>query len=277
MKVKPIILKLGGSVVTEKDKAFTPNMDAIERLTKEVSKADVRKLVLVHGGGSFGHPLAKQYGTKEGFTGSPSQIIGFSRTHEAMVALNKLIVDALIRHNIPAVGLAPSSFIFTKSGRIQHFEDKPLTRFLEMGFVPVLYGDAVLDLEIGFTILSGDQLTVSLALKFNAQKILFGVDVDGLFTSDPKICPSARLIPRLTLHELRNMQHKIEESKFTDVTGGMFGKILELMPAVENGIQVMIVNAAKPNNVYKALKGEKVLGTLIERDKIGQSNTRKKS
>lgn len=265
LKAKPTILKLGGSVITEKDKAFTPNMEAIERLGKEVSKANVSKLILVHGGGSFGHPLAKEYAIKEGFSGSPSQIIGFSQTHEAMVTLNKLIVDALIRHNIPAVSLAPSSFILTKSGRIQHFEDKPLTKFLEMGFVPVLYGDAVLDLEIGFTILSGDQLTAFLASKFSAQKILFGVDVDGLFTSDPKTCSSAQLIPYLTLHELRKMQHKIEESKFTDVTGGMFGKILELTPAVENGIPVIIVNAAKPDNIFKALKGERVLGTLIEK------------
>jgi isopentenyl phosphate kinase len=265
LKIKPTILKLGGSVITEKNKVFTPNKKAINRLAKEISEANVSRLILVHGGGSFGHPLAKQYRIKEGFTGSSSQIFGFSKTHEAMVSLNKLIVDALINHNISAVSLAPSSFVFTKSGRILHFEDKPLTKFLEMGFVPVLYGDAVLDLEIGFTILSGDQLTAFLASKFDAQKILIGIDVDGLFTNDPKTYPSAQLIPKITLQELKNMQHKMEEPKVTDVTGGMLGKILELTPVVEGGIPVIIVNAAKPKNVYKALKGEKVLGTLIEK------------
>ena len=44
----------------------------------------------------------------------------------------------------------------------------------------------------------------------------------------------------------------------------MLGKISELILAVEIGISVLIVNALKPNNVYKALKGQKVVGTLIE-------------
>ena len=61
------------------------------------------------------------------------------------------------------------------------------------------------------------------------------------------------------------MQPKIGEARVTDVTGGMLGKVLELMPAVEKGIQVIIVNAAKPSNVYKALKNERVVGTVIER------------
>ncbi len=59
------------------------------------------------------------------------------------------------------------------------------------------------------------------------------------------------------------MQHDIEEAKVTDVTRGMLGKILELIPAVERMISALIVNAAKPNNIYKALKGEKVTGTTI--------------
>jgi isopentenyl phosphate kinase len=92
-----------------------------------------------------------------------------------------------------------------------------------------------------------------------------GIDVDGLFTGDPKVDSSAHLVNRLTLEELKKMLARIEESKVTDVTGGMLGKMAELMPAVEKGIPSFIVNAAKPNNVYKSLKGEKTVGTLIER------------
>jgi isopentenyl phosphate kinase len=64
---------------------------------------------------------------------------------------------------------------------------------------------------------------------------------------------------------LRKLHHKIEENKVPDVTGGMFGKMMELMPAVEKGIQTMIINAAKSDNVYKALKSERVSGTVIKR------------
>jgi isopentenyl phosphate kinase len=264
LSVKPTVLKLGGSVITNKEKPLTPNLPATERLAREISRANVSPLVLVHGGGSFGHPVARQYGISEGYKGS-SQIMGFSKTHQAMTELNKLIVASLINRNIAAVEVQPSSCVVTKAGRIQSMEEKPLKKMLEMGFVPVLYGDAVLDSETGFAILSGDQLVSSLAIKLGAYRIIVGVDVNGLYTADPKTDPSAHLIQHITLEELKNLKHKIEGSKVTDVTGGMLGKISELTSAVEHGIQTIIVNATKPNRVYKALKGEKVVGTIIEK------------
>jgi isopentenyl phosphate kinase len=261
-KHKLKILKLGGSVITRKEKPLTADLKAIERLGREISEAKVSRLVLVHGGGSFGHPLAKQYELKEGYK-EKSQLLGFSKTRQAMAALNKLVVDALIRRNIAAVGLQPSAFVVTKSGRIGCIEEQPLRRVLETGFLPVLYGDAVTDSDLGFTILSGDQLAAFLAIQLGASEIILGIDVDGLYTSDPKSALSARLIRHITLQELRSMLHEIEEAKVTDVTRGMLGKILELMPAVENGIPALIVNAAKPNNIRKALRGEEVTGTTI--------------
>jgi isopentenyl phosphate kinase len=264
LSVKPSVLKLGGSVVTDKEKPLTPNLQAIERLANEISRANVSPLVLVHGGGSFGHPAAEQYGLAEGYKDS-SQVMGFSITHQAMTKLNKLIVDFLISHNIPAVEVQPSSCVITKAGRIQTMEDRPLRKMLEMRFVPVLYGDVVLDSEAGFAILSGDQLVSSLAMNLDARRIVVGVDVDGLFTGDPKTDSSARLIQHITLEGLKNLEPLIEGSKVTDVTGGMLGKMFELKPAVEHGIQAIIVNATEPNRVYKALKGEKVVGTVIER------------
>jgi len=259
------VLKLGGSVITRKEKTLTPNLPAMRRLAREISEAAVSQLVLIHGGGSFGHPLAKRYSLQEGFRDA-SQLLGFSKTHQAMVALNKMVVDALIQRNIPAVGLQPSSCVVTKSGRINLIEDKPLRKLLESGFVPVLYGDTVLDLDLGFSILSGDQLVAHLAVLLGASRVIMGIDEDGLYSADPKVDPSAHLISHITLRELKNMQQGLERAKTPDVTGGMFGKIGELVPAVERGVSAFIVNAAKPNNVYKALKGEGVVGTLIEKE-----------
>jgi len=262
---KLVVLKLGGSVITDKEKPMTQNLDAIQRLAKEIADANVERLIIVHGGGSFGHPLAKQYKIKEGYE-EQSQIEGFSKTHQAMLELNKHVVDALIHHNIAAFSVSPSSFIITKAGRIQVFYDSTLTRLLDTGFVPVLFGDAVLDNKIGFTILSGDQLVATLATRFKADKIIIGADVDGLCTSDPKTDVSAQLIPHITLQRLKALLHNIEEAKVTDVTGGMLGKILELIPAINADIPAIVVNAAKEGNIYKALKEEEVIATLIEKE-----------
>lgn len=264
-EAKLMVLKLGGSVITDKGKPMTPNLDAIQRLAKEIADANVERLIIVHGGGSFGHPLAKQYKIKEGYE-DPSQIEGFSKTHQAMLELNKLVVDALIRHNIAAFSVSPSSCIVTKARRIQIFYNSTLIQLLDIGFVPVLFGDAVLDNNIGFTILSGDQLVATLATKFKANKIIIGADVDGLHTADPKTDDSAQLIPHITLQELKTLLHNIEKAKVTDVTGGMLGKILELIPAIDADIPTIIVNAAEECNVYKALREEKVVSTLIEKE-----------
>ena len=264
MSVKPTVLKLGGSVITNKEKPSTPNLQAINRLANEISQASVLSFVLVHGGGSFGHPVAERYKLAEGY-GDPSQIIGFSETHLAMTALNSLVMKALIRHNIPAVEVQPSSCVVTKAGRIQSMELKPLKKMLKMGFVPVLYGDAVFDSKKGFAILSGDQLVSSLAIKLGSDRIIMGVDEDGLYTADPKTDSSAHLIHHMTLEELKSLKHKIEGSKATDVTGGMLGKMLELSLAIEYKIKTVIVNATEPQRVYKALEGKKVIGTIIEK------------
>ncbi len=262
MVIKPAVLKLGGSVITNKREPMTPNLPEIERLSREIAEAKVSHLVLIHGGGSYGHPLAEQYALSGGYK-EQTQLVGFSQTHQAMVALNKLVVDALIRQNMAAVGLQPSSLVVTSSGRIRSIEEQPLRNMLEMGFLPVFCGDAVFDSDLGFTILSGDQLAAFLAVQLGAGKIILGADVDGLYTSDPKSDPSARLIRRATLSDLRNMEHEIEKARVTDVTGGMAGKMAELIPAVEKKISALIVNAVTPNNIYKALKGEEVVGTTI--------------
>lgn len=264
MSIKPIVLKLGGSVITDKEKPSTPNFEIIERLAKEIARANVSSLILVHGGGSFGHPIAKKYNLIKGYN-DPSQIVGFSEAHRAMTKLNSIIIEALIQQNVNAVVVQPSSCVITRFGRIQSLELKPLERMLNLGLVPVLYGDAVLDSERGFAILSGDQLVSSLAIKLGVSNIIVGVDVDGLFSSDPKINSNARLIPRVTLEELITQKHEIEGSQATDVTGGMLGKMHELIPAIERNIQVLVINARKPLRIYKALKGKEVIGTIIEK------------
>jgi isopentenyl phosphate kinase len=265
LKANAIILKLGGSAITVKEKPFTANQSVIKNLAREIAKAKVPHLILVHGGGSFGHPLAKEYAIDEGHK-DPSQIIGFSKTHSAMTVLNQLVVETLIQCNIPAIGFASSSFIVTKSGRIEKMDVNIISKMLEMGFMPVLYGDAVLDTRKGFTILSGDQLVANLAITLGADRIILGVDVDGLYAGDPKSDPSAKLIEKTNLNELKKEHSWIDKAKVTDVTGGMYGKIIELIPAIEQGTRALILNGTKRGSVYRALCNEKVKGTIIERE-----------
>ncbi|MBN2334094.1 isopentenyl phosphate kinase family protein [Candidatus Bathyarchaeota archaeon] len=257
------VLKLGGSVVTDKDRPFTANRENIRRLSMEIAEADAQPLVIVHGGGSYGHPLAKEYDIADGYS-YPRQVIGFSRTHQAMVKLNGLIVDALLAAGVPAFSVTSSSFIKTKRRRIRSVDLGIVRGSIENGLVPVLYGDAVIDTEQGFAILSGDQLVVKLAAGLIAEQIVLGSDVDGVYTADPKLGKGARLIKELSIGELEQMTG-IGDAVSTDVTGGMFAKIREAAEAVEAGVEVLLVNATEPGRVRAALRGENVIGTRLRR------------
>lgn len=264
-EMEATVLKIGGSVITDKSSELVARTEAINRLSEEVEKARLKRLIMVHGGGSFGHPTAQKYGIKEGLR-EEAQKMGFAETHHVMTVLNGLVMDALVWHNIPAVSVAPSCCVTTENGRIKTFDDTILKTYLNMGFAPVLYGDATLDEKLGFTVLSGDQLVSHLARRLGVGRIVIGVDTDGLYDADPKANRNAKLYTHLSLEELKEIKDKLGKSISTDVTGGMLGKIIELVPAIEQKIPVIIVNAAKPNRVYKALRGEKVEGTVIEKE-----------
>jgi isopentenyl phosphate kinase len=257
------VLKLGGSVITIKDKAMTADYVGIRRLSEEIKAAWPLPLVLVHGGGSFGHPVAKKYRLIEGYK-SERQVVGFARTHRAMHELNSIVVDALIEKGVPAISISPSSFILTEKGRIDTINLEVIGRLVVKGVLPVLFGDVVIDRSKGFTILSGDQLTVRLAIDLGAERLIFGVDVDGVYTSNPKLVPEARIIREFPLEQLMGYI-KIGEALTTDVTGGMLGKVSEAKYAVEAGVEVLIANATTSDVILKALRGEPVTGTILKR------------
>ena len=114
--------------------------------------------------------------------------------------------------------------------------------------------------------LSGDQLVSHLARTLAAKKIIIGVDTNGLYDADPKVEKNAKMYAHLTMNELEKIKTKLGGSTAADVTGGMLGKVSELIPAVAQGIPVTMVNASKPNRVYKALMGEPIEGTVMEKE-----------
>jgi isopentenyl phosphate kinase len=262
---RPIILKIGGSAITDKTGELAAKTEIINRLAEEIKRADLDNLIVVHGGGSFGHPTALKYGLKDGYNDDPTQKLGFAETHHVMTVLNGLVMDAMIWHEIAAVSLAPSSCILTENGKIKVFDETVLKAMQKLMFTPVMYGDAVLDEKLGFTILSGDQLVAYLAIKYNASKIVVGTDTDGIFDADPKTNQNAKPYKKLTLAELKEIQPKIGKAQGKDVTGGMAGKIAALIPAIEHGVHVTVTGATKGLSIYRALTDQSVLGTEIEK------------
>jgi isopentenyl phosphate kinase len=260
--VQPLIVKLGGSVITDKRRPFVVKRATLKRLAHELAAAK-QPLVVVHGGGSFGHPVASKYRIAEGYK-NKNQLMGLSLTHRAMERLNANVIEALQKAGLPAIAVQPSACAVVSGGQIQSMELAPVKKLLELRITPVLYGDAVPDLNKGMSILSGDKIVAYLALALKAPRVIFGVDVDGVCTTNPKKTKHAELVRRITPADEKFVA-SIGAAEGKDVTGGMENKVRELLALAERGVEAEIVNATKPGILKRAVQGERGLGTVVGR------------
>ncbi len=265
MKTRPVqaVVKLGGSVITEKEaKTPTPKREVIERLAQEISSTRL-PVILVHGGGSFGHPLAEKHHLVGGFRSS-RQVRGLNETHRSMMHLNKLVTDAFFDAGCLAFPFSTLTGFVTDKGRITSAFLEPIVSAVRLGCTPILYGDVVFDRRLGFTILSGDQIAAYLAQNLGAKRLIFATEFGGLYTKDP-IQRGAKLIKHLDTGQLIRLAGSTsEETKGSDVTGGMRKKLLESISALQAGITVCIAGISPAGNIRSAIKGTSFSGTLIE-------------
>ena len=250
---RTVIIKLGGSVITDKGLAFKANYRSMHRIAKELAGLTER-LVILNGAGSFGHIPVKQWGLDEGFSRKKTR--PFAKTKLQLLRLQQMLVSVMAGHGLPAVPFTPSSFMIARSGRLCKAELAPIREFLDLGLVPLFGGDLVPDLDHGWAVVSADQMASWIAPQIGASMIVYGTDVDGLYDSDPKTCRDAKLIETVTLREIRRVSRSALSSRMPDVTAGMRGKLFEAEHAAKNGVEVVIMNLRRPENLHPILEGK---------------------
>lgn len=259
-----VVIKLGGSVVTDKEASRSaPRTNVIRSLAgqiKSVYKSSKWKIILVHGAGSFGHPLAKKYNLQHGMR-TPKQKVGFCLTDQKMLRLNSIIMSNLLKCSIPAVSLPPRAFVCQSGGKLKILNHELIRFYLEHDQVPVLFGDVVLDDKWGCFILSGDIIVSYLARKLKASKVVFLSDVDGIYEKDPKVDRKASKIDLINGDNLEKVLDGIAQKNPTDVTGEMRGKILAIKKNLKR-VEVIITSGLLDGNLTSALRNQRI-GTRL--------------
>lgn len=263
---KLVLVKLGGSLITDKKKPFTERKETIKRLAAEIHTVRKRMgvhLVIGHGGGSYPHVPAKKYKTANGVANKRS-LRGIAEVQDAAARLNRIITHELIGAGEDAVSLSPSSFMIANDGRVQRAFFEPLLKLLELNMLPVVYGDVVLDRKMGCCILSTEKILNFLAAelkgKYKIEKIIHCGITDGVYDRAGKV------IPLITPKNFKKIKLQIGESEGIDVTGGMLHKVEEsLKTALKFEIETVIINGSISGQLKKAILGEKVQGTMIKR------------
>ena len=223
------ILKLGGSVVTKKDTPETVNDDALDHACDEIaaflsdatvvdSVDDPNQLVVVHGGGSFGHYHAAEHGLSSSSGSRDGEAL--TEVHRAMGALNERIVDELHQRGVNALPVRPLSVAHRDESTL-HFDTGAVETMLEEGFVPVTHGDVVAEGGVGGTVLSGDDIVVSLTTTLSPERV-------GLCSTVPGVLDEkGNVIERIDSYA--DVESALGGSDTTDVTGGMAHKVKKLL------------------------------------------------
>ena len=244
------VLKIGGSILTDKSRRMFARSEEINRVAEEVAPY-AENLILIHGAGSFGHVQAEEYKLREKFNPEGLRVI-----HSSVVELNRLVVEALARSGANPMPVHPFSCATLRDGRIKSFSLEPIERMIEEGLLPVLHGDVAMDITRRAGIISGDDLVPYLARSLDAEIVAEGTDKDGVLVEGTPLKGISR-------NDWAAVEKYLGGSSTTDVTGGMREKVLKLLELTDAGINSLIFNASKQGHISRVLKGE-VLGTKVE-------------
>lgn len=259
--MKIAVVKLGGSLITQKSGRRTIRRQVLDRLATELAEAVARgrrRILLGHGSGSFGHVTAAEHGVQAGRGGA----VGVSATQAAARELHEAVLSALRAANLPVWSVAPSSSIVTSTGRPAAVAVEAVEQALASGLVAVTYGDVVMDREQGHAICSTETGLLAYARRLRARgasirdAYWFG-NTDGIYDA------AGATIPTLTGATARAMAAQVGGSDATDVTGGMRHRLDTAIAFSRLGVTSWILDGTQAETLPAALRGKYRGGTRV--------------
>jgi isopentenyl phosphate kinase len=258
-----VLIKLGGSLITDKRAEATARPETIARLADELADAwpTSRYLpILGHGSGSFGHGAAARYGVGGGR--KVDDPLAAARTAAEAARLHRMVVSALLDAGLPALGWAPSSGWWANGRRRPRAFFEPVLRGVRQGYLPVFYGDVVVDRHLRASIVSTETVSVALAQSARrggmpVSKAFWLGETDGVYDAD------GNTIAEVGAANLAATREQLGATAGVDVTGGMDLRLRTAWQLAHRGIESFLVDGRQPGLLAAALRGEDVGGTRI--------------
>ena len=252
-----LFLKLGGSLITDKNIAHSARLEVMERIAGEIARSlkvnPGLKLLLGHGSGSFGHIAARKFNTRDGVKTS-REWQGFAEVWQEARALNTIMIETLARAGLPVITFSPCSQVITRSHLVENWDVSGINTALENGLLPIVYGDVVFDKLIGGTILSTEEQFEYLATKLKPARILLAGIEPGVWQDFP-----ARngLFQLITPTRIELVDKYLSVSESPDVTGGMRSKVYSMLNLVKSGHcdEVCIFSGREDESIFNAITG----------------------
>jgi glutamate 5-kinase len=252
----PVVLKIGGSLITDKTQESVFQPVVARRLAEEIA-APRQPVLVVHGAGSFGKPPAQRFGYLDGFL-SRRRTVVVTHVEELLEDLRHRFLQILRSARVPAYGLSPAALFGVSEGNLRCRDVEPVRELLERGLCPVVSGGIVPDQKRDFAVLSSDYIAAAIAANLPAQRLIFATDVPGLMPPGPD-----RAEPVPVVHEREDGVRSWLHDASQDVSAGMEGKLAAGFFAARAGVEVQIVDGRVPDRVRQALGGAAVVATRL--------------
>ncbi|UCC59231.1 MAG: [LysW]-aminoadipate/[LysW]-glutamate kinase, partial [Candidatus Bathyarchaeum sp.] len=244
-----IVVKVGGSILREVPPELVSD---IKNVLSE------NQLVLVHGGGKGVTEIASKLGKEQEFVVSPTGFRSRYTDKETMKIftmvmagrINKQIVTALQRQDIPVVGLSGLDGFLVRAkrkkrlvivdergrkrvidggytGKVSQVNAPLLQILLENGYVPAIAPVAVSE-EYEPLNVDADRTAANVAGALKADRLILLTDVEGLSLD-------GELVPKLAVSEV--------EEALPKIGGGMITKVYAAMEAIEQGVGEVVISS----------------------------------
>ncbi len=258
-----VLIKLGGTLLDEPAR----QSDLARQLAGVAAR---HELVVVHGGGKQVTRFLEERGIQSRF------VSGLRVSDEAVIdavtkvvagTVNKHLVSALAAAGVPAVGLSGIDGSLTLADRLHP----------ELGFVgrPARTDGRLLDVLLGGDYLpviacvagdtsgniynvNADQMAVSCALGWGANRLLFLTDVPGVKDASGVV--------------VSHLDHKAMEELIRSgaVHGGMLAKLESARSALQNGLAEVVIASGQERDVCARLLNGELLGTRLALEPVAQ-------
>jgi isopentenyl phosphate kinase len=250
------IVKLGGSVVTDKARSLQADRAAI----RAIGEALVRHpapTILVHGTGSFGKPYAIQYQYLDGRFDA-EHVDRYLEIRDSLKELGRVVARELTAAGLLVAELDAYHCFDRADGALSFAEPEHFALLLERGAIPLLMGDLFVCPRDGYRVVSSDQMVVELAKRYRPKQALFLSDVPGVLHP-----ATGELLPTLSPESARELDGAAA-SDALDVSGGMAAKARWALDAAAYAGACWIIDGRDSAALEAALSGESFVGTKIE-------------
>lgn len=259
MNKKRIVFKVGTSTLCHGGKGLNfRNIEAFARALTDI-KNEGHEVILVSSG-AIGAGVAKL-----GLTERPSEI----RVKQAVAAVGQLELMHIYDKLFGEYGATVGQVLLTRDDM-----DRPKVKLnlrgtfdalLTMGVIPIVNeNDSVCieEIESEHKIFGdNDTLSAYVATLVEADLLVILSDIEGLYNSDPRKNPDAKLIP--VVRKIDDGIIALAGGVGTSLgTGGMVTKLTAAQIAGEAGIDTVITNGSNPQNLYAAAHGDEI-GTIF--------------